>query len=236
MRLDVYLVENGYFESRNRALEAIKSGKVRVGGKSVKPSFICDEHCVVEVENEKFYTSRAGRKLEAFLAECDIDLKGKTALDVGSSTGGFAQILLEGGVSALSCVDVGSNQLHSKIKEDARVTAFEQTDIRDFVAKVFDVVSCDVSFISLLEIIDALNRFANSDIILLYKPQFEVGKDVRRDSRGVVLDKDAIRYNMQEFEKRAMKLEWKLVSKIPSKIKGKEGNEEYFYHFKKVQN
>ncbi|MDD3774528.1 MAG: TlyA family RNA methyltransferase [Sulfurovaceae bacterium] len=234
MRLDVYLVENGYFESRNRALEAIKSGKVKVDSKIAKPSTQCDENSHIEVENEKFYASRAARKLEAFLKEHKIGLQGKKALDIGSSTGGFAQILLESGVESLSCVDVGTNQLHFSIRDDKRVAVHENCDIRNFRPESkFELISCDVSFISLLEIIDSIDRLAdqNADIILLYKPQFEVGRLAKRDSRGVVVDLDAIARTKEAFEEGISKLGWILKECVPSKVQGKEGNQELFYHY-----
>jgi 23S rRNA (cytidine1920-2'-O)/16S rRNA (cytidine1409-2'-O)-methyltransferase len=238
MRLDVYLVENGYFESRNRALEAIKSGKVKVDGKIAKPSVKCDETSSIEVENEKFYASRAGRKLEAFLNEHKIELQGKKALDIGSSTGGFAQILLENGVASLACVDVGTNQLHFSIRDDKRVEVHENCDIRKFrVDDGFEVISCDVSFISLGDILNDINILASKscDIILLYKPQFEVGRLVKRDSSGVVTDIDAIRHARANFEQKCKELCWEKIVDMPSKIQGKEGNTEYFYHFLKVR-
>ncbi|MGW8169921.1 MAG: 23S rRNA (cytidine-2'-O)-methyltransferase TlyA [Sulfurovaceae bacterium] len=234
MRLDVYLVENGYFESRNRALEAIKSGKVKVDSKSAKPSTQCDENSNVEVENEKFYASRAGRKLEAFLNEHTLSLQGKKALDIGSSTGGFAQILLENGVESLACVDVGTNQLHFSIKDNNRVVVHENCDIRNFRPEGgFEIISCDVSFISLLEIIDSIDHLAdqNADIILLYKPQFEVGRLAKRDSRGVVVDLDAIARTKESFEESISKLGWILKECLPSHLQGKEGSQEFFYHF-----
>lgn len=238
MRLDVYLVENGYFESRNRSLEAIKSGKVKVDGKIAKPSTKCDETSNVEVENEKFYASRAGRKLEAFLKEHTVSLKDKKALDIGSSTGGFAQILLENGVKSLTCVDVGTNQLHFSIRENERVKVHENCDIRSFKPEAkFEIISCDVSFISLGDILNDINTLAlgSCDIILLYKPQFEVGRLVKRDSNGVVTDVDAIRHARIGFEQKCKELGWEKIVDIPSKIQGKEGNTEYFYHFKKVE-
>jgi 23S rRNA (cytidine1920-2'-O)/16S rRNA (cytidine1409-2'-O)-methyltransferase len=234
VRLDSYLVENGYFESRNRALEAIKGGKVFVDGKVVKPSLKYDDSMKLEVANEKFYVSRAGRKLETFLEAYPLIVQGKKALDIGSSTGGFAQILLERDVSSLVCVDVGRNQLHNSLRQKSNLRLCEETDIRDFSDESgFELITCDVSFISLLEIIDHIDRLAYGDIVLLYKPQFEVGKNVKRDSKGVVQDRDAIRYNMQKFEDKAKELGWRQHYKRLCEIKGKEGNEEYFYHFTK---
>jgi len=235
MRLDKYLVEEGYFESRNRALEAIKAGEVRVNGKKTKPSLKIGADSLVEVADAKFYVSRAGRKLEAFLAVHTVEMKQKRALDIGSSTGGFAQIVLENGVASLSCVDVGSNQLHLLIRQEERVAVYEETDIRDFKEVPFELITCDVSFISLLQIIEDIDRLATvgTDIIILYKPQFEVGREVKRDSRGVVTDRDAIARRKEAFEAKADTLGWTCQYEAPSQVAGKEGNLEYLFHFVK---
>lgn len=236
MRLDKYLVEESYFESRNRALEAIKEGRVTVDGKIAKPSVKVDRESHIEIANEKFYVSRAARKLENFLSQHPIALASKRALDIGSSTGGFAQILLENGVTSLSCVDVGSEQLHHSLRDDKRMSLYEGMDIRDFESQsAFEVITCDLSFISILQIIDAIDSLSQqgSVIIILYKPQFEVGKDVRRDSRGVVLDRDAIERKRSEFETETHLLHWKLLHQAPSQVIGKEGNQEYLYYFTK---
>ena len=234
MRLDKYLVEEGYFESRNRAHEAIKSGHVSVNGKKAKPSLPIDDKSLVIVKDAKFYVSRAARKLEAFLNDYPVEIKGKNVLDIGSSTGGFAQILLERGAGTLHCVDVGREQMHVSLREDDRVALFEETDIRDFESEeAFDLVSCDVSFISIMQILQDIDKLAwsGADLILLYKPQFEVGREVRRDSRGVVQDRDAIARKREEFESAAAELGWELKKCVLSKVQGKEGNIEYFYHF-----
>lgn len=234
MRVDKYIVEEGYFESRNRANDAIKAKKVKVDGKIAKASTKVSENSIVEVENEKFYASRAGRKLESFLADFSINMQNKRALDIGSSTGGFAQIILEQGVSSLNCVDVGSDQLHISLRQNAKVSLHEKTDIRDFTSDTgFEVISSDVSFISILQIIENINSLAqnNTTIIILYKPQFEVGKDVKRDSKGVVLDLDAIARRKEEFEAKALSLGWEEAHQALSQLQGKEGNQEYLYAF-----
>jgi len=234
MRLDKYLVDEGYYESRNRANDAIKAGLVMVDGKKGKPSNKIDENTVVEVEDSKFYVSRAARKLENFLAEYAMDFKGKRALDIGSSTGGFAQIVLENGVDSLDCVDVGSDQLHISLRDNEKLSLHEETDIREYEnEKPFELVTCDVSFISILQITDDIDRLSGkgTDIVILYKPQFEVGKDVKRDSKGVVQDIDAIARRKEEFEAEAKKLGWEEKYQAESKVTGKEGNQEYLYHF-----
>jgi len=236
MRLDKYLTEEGYFESRNRAHDAIKEGKVTVDGKKPKASAKIDENSVVEVIDEKFYVSRAGRKLDIFLSEYTIDFKDKKALDIGSSTGGFAQIVLENGAASLDCVDVGRDQLHISLRGNEKLSLHEETDIRDFQSdEAFELITCDVSFISILQIINDIDRLAKTgtDIVILYKPQFEVGKDVKRDSKGVVQDLDAIARRKEAFEAQAQTLGWELQYQALSKVTGKEGNQEYLFHFVK---
>jgi 23S rRNA (cytidine1920-2'-O)/16S rRNA (cytidine1409-2'-O)-methyltransferase len=238
MRLDKYLVEEGYFESRNRAHDAIKAGQVMVDGKKAKPSLKIDENSVVEVADTKFYVSRAARKLENFLVEHSIDFKDRRALDIGSSTGGFAQIVIEKGVATLDCVDVGSNQLHISLRDNEKLSLHEETDIREFQSEeVFELITCDVSFISILQITADIDRLSKkgTDIVILYKPQFEVGKDVKRDSKGVVQDVDAIARRKEAFETEVKKLGWDLQYQSLSKVSGKEGNQEYLYHFVKME-
>jgi len=238
MRLDKYLVEEGYFESRNRANDAIKAGKVKVDGKVAKASAKIDENSSVDVVDEKFYVSRAARKLETFLAEHPMDFKGKKALDIGSSTGGFAQIVLENGAATLSCVDVGRDQLHISLRSNDKLALHEETDIRDFKSdEAFELITCDVSFISILQIIGDIDRLSQNgtDIVILYKPQFEVGRDVKRDSKGVVQDLDAIARRKEGFEEEAAKLGWEFKYQAHSQVQGKEGNQEYLYHFVKME-
>jgi 23S rRNA (cytidine1920-2'-O)/16S rRNA (cytidine1409-2'-O)-methyltransferase len=189
---------------------------------------------MIDVDEEKFYVSRASKKLELFLTEYPMDLMDKRALDIGSSTGGFVQILLENGVQSVTAVDVGSNQLHHSLRDNPKVDVFEEMDIRDFEpTEAFEVVTCDVSFISILQIVDAINRLSSGDMILLFKPQFEVGRAVKRDSRGVVVNLEAIEEAQKRFEAKAGELGWELCYSTSSKLAGKSGNIEYIYHFRK---
>jgi len=234
-RLDKYLTDNGYYESRNRAAEAIKSAKVMVDGKIAKASQKVNSNSDIEIEDEKFYVSRAAKKLEGFLAKHPITLQNAIVLDIGSSTGGFAQILLEGGISHLDCVDVGKEQMHHSLKSHKAMHLHEETDIRVFkTSQKYSIITCDVSFISILQIINDIDRLAssNTDIIILYKPQFEVGRTAKRDSRGMVTDKDAIATCIEEFTHFVtQKLHWNLKTHAPSSLSGKDGNLEYLYHF-----
>ncbi|MDQ7067789.1 MAG: TlyA family RNA methyltransferase [Sulfurimonas sp.] len=235
MRLDNYLVEKEFVDSRNKAQTIIKEGLVFVNEKlSKKSSLKIEEGDEVRVTSYKQYVSRAAFKLLEFLEEIDLDVKDKVALDIGSSTGGFSEVLLERGVREVSCVDVGTAQLHKSLREDARVYVYESCDIRVFESdKEFDLVVSDVAFISLLHILDDVDRLAFRDIILLFKPQFEVGREAKRDKNGVVLDKKAIQNAMIKFEDACGLKGWQLIEKKPSKLTGKEGNLEYCYYFKK---
>jgi len=175
MRLDLYLSTNFNIQSRNKASELIKSNKVKCDGVIItKPSFKVEGNHKIELLEDDFYVSRAAYKLKYFLDELKhFDLKNKNSLDIGSSTGGFTQILLENNVSSVTCVDVGSNQLHKRVKDDKRISFYENTDIRVFQSKeAFEIVTCDVSFISILHIIEDINRLSKKDIIILFKPQF----------------------------------------------------------------
>ncbi len=234
IRLDQYLVENNLVDSRNKAQQLIKDSKVKVDKKVItKPSFkVLDEK--VELDDEYVYVSRAAYKLKNFLPLLPFDIKGMRALDIGSSTGGFTEVLLMNGVASVTCVDVGSAQLHEKLLNDVRVTSVENQDIRDFKSEhPFDLVTCDVSFISLHHILEAINSLSSKYMILLFKPQFEVGKDVKRDKNGVVMDKKAIAAAMLKFEDTCTLMGWKKVLMEASSITGKEGNIEYCYCYEK---
>ncbi len=235
MRLDLYLTQNFNIQSRNKANELIKASKVKVNKKIIsKASFIVEDDMNIELLEEDFYVSRAAYKLKYFLDEIKIDLKDKVALDVGSSTGGFTQILLENSVEKVVCVDVGSNQLHERIKNDKRIEFFENCDIRNFKSKIcFDILTCDVSFISILNIIDSINSLNFKKIIILFKPQFEVGINVKRDKKGVVKDKLAIEKARENFIAKTLELKWKLEINSLSKLQGKDGNDEELFYFSK---
>ncbi|MCT7611488.1 TlyA family RNA methyltransferase [Aliarcobacter butzleri] len=236
MRLDMYLTTNFNIQSRNKATELIKSNKVKCDGEIItKPSFNVLDFHKIELLEDDFYVSRAAYKLKFFLQELkNFDLKNKNALDIGSSTGGFTQILLENEIKKVTCVDVGTNQLHERIKYNDKINFFENTDIRNFESdEIFDIVTCDVSFISILNIIDAINTLASKDIIILFKPQFEVGSNVKRDKKGIVKDNNAIQKARDNFLNKTNILNWTLKYSNISKLQGKDGNVEEFFYFSK---
>lgn len=232
----MYLTTNFNIQSRNKATELIKSNKVKCNGEIItKPSFNVLDFHKIELLEDDFYVSRAAYKLKFFLQELkNFDLKNKNALDIGSSTGGFTQILLENEIKKVTCVDVGTNQLHERIKYNDKINFFENTDIRNFESdEIFDIVTCDVSFISILNIIDAINTLASKDIIILFKPQFEVGTNVKRDKKGIVKDNNAIQKARDNFLNKTNILNWTLKYSNISKLQGKDGNVEEFFYFSK---
>ena len=235
MRLDNYLVEKKLAMSRNKAQAMVKDGHVSVNAKvTLKSSYKLEARDEVKVTQHKEYVSRAAFKLSHFLEELKLNLESKVALDIGSSTGGFTQVLLENGVAEVSAVDVGKDQLHQTLRDDSRVHSHESCDIRDFKSdKIFDIVVSDVAFISLLNILDDVDRLAKEKIILLFKPQFEVGREAKRDKNGVVLDDKAVLKAMIKFEDECKLKGWNLILKSASQLTGKEGNLEYCYCYEK---
>ncbi|PAF44250.1 TlyA family RNA methyltransferase [Helicobacter sp. 11S02596-1] len=245
MRLDYYLVKNGYCKSREKAKSLITQGKISVNGTRIfKPSFevgtsdgldLESNACNITIarDSSTLLVSRAGAKLLDYMQKNGIDCALKRVLDVGSSTGGFAQVLLERGAMEVTCVDVGSNQLDKQLRENPKIRLFEQCDIRKFSSPVrFDLLVCDVSFISLSKILDVLIPLSDT-YILLFKPQFEVGRGVKRNKKGVIQDKVAIQERLEAF---CLELESRglvILNIQKSILKGKEGNEEFFFHIKK---
>ena len=162
------------------------------------------------------------------LAEVDV-------LDVGSSTGGFVQILLQRGAKSVTALDVGSSQLSEILRRDPRVIVRENTDIREFASKKkFDLITCDVSFISLNLILKSLARLAKSALIVLFKPQFEVGAEIKRNKKGVLKDEKAVCAARAKFERLCAELGLAVLHASACKITGKEGNREFFYLLKRM--
>ena len=237
MRADQF-VSNALNISRNKASELIKDQKIKIDDKFIsKPS---DEISNLDAKvfcDTEIFVSRGAIKLKGFLqvlkSKFGLNLHGKIALDVGSSTGGFVQILLENGVKSVTALDVGSEQLSSILRNDKRVIVRENTDIRDFDSPPFDLITADVSFISLECILPSIDRLAKNDIILLFKPQFEVGIDAKRNKNGVLQDEKALNLARDKFEKACLNLGWNLKFSSQCVIKGKNGNQERFYYYDK---
>ena len=164
-----------------------------------------------------------------------LNLAGADVLDVGSSTGGFVQILLQRGAKSVTALDVGSSQLSEILRRDPRVIVRENTDIREFASKKkFDLITCDVSFISLNLILKSLARLAKSALIVLFKPQFEVGAEIKRNKKGVLKDEKAVCAARAKFERLCAELGLTVLHAGACKITGKEGNQEFFYLLKRT--
>lgn len=230
MRLDCYLVEQGLAPSRSKAHEMIEEGSVVVNGKVVLKSSlsILNQEVIVTAIP---YVSRSALKLKGFLEQTSLRIRDKKCLDVGASTGGFTQVLLEFGAQHVTAIDVGSDQFDSRLASHERISVYEKTDIRRFEHSPFDLVVCDVSFISLNCIIDDLIRLCGESLIVLFKPQFEVGKEAKRDKRGCVIDTKAIETAQRLFKISVQSKGLLFQQCLPAKIKGKEGNQEFVYYF-----
>ena len=164
-----------------------------------------------------------------------LNLAGADVLDVGSSTGGFVQILLQRGAKSVTALDVGSSQLSEILRRDPRVIVRENTDIREFASKKkFDLITCDVSFISLNLILKSLASLAKSALIVLFKPQFEVGAEAKRNKKGVLKDEKAVCAARAKFERLCAELGLAVLHASACKITGKEGNREFFYLLKRM--
>jgi len=233
-RLDQAMMKMGLVETRSQAENYIKLGEVVVGKKKVtKPGyFVSLDEKIKLLHNEK-YVSRAALKLASVAKQFHIDFRAKNVLDVGSSTGGFTDFALQNGAKKVIAVDVGTRQMHSKLRSDERVELHEQTDIRDYEPKQkIDIIMIDVSFISLKQILPSLQKFSKSaDIYAMLKPQFETGSKSKH--RGVIKNERMRRDIIKDFEQWASK-NWVIKQKSDSAVSGSKGNIERFYHLKLI--
>lgn len=238
-RLDLIIVEKGLAPSRQRARSLVMARKVLVNNLPVdKPgTLIHEEDSIIIKEKDVPYVSRGGLKLEKALEALGIDISGFVCLDVGASTGGFTDCLLQHGASRIYAVDVGYGQLAWKLRKDSRVIVLERTNIRHMTAEVLpqlvDLVTIDVSFISLKIVVPAVIKFMTRDarILALIKPQFEVGKG-NVGKGGVVRDParhaEVIDDLSDFFTKKGLLCEFV----IPSPILGPKGNKEFIISLK----
>lgn len=231
MRLDMFLAQKKNIFSRSRAQLLIKDGSVFVNGACIKKaSFLVNETDCIELKNPLRYVSRAALKLKHALDFFNIKVQGKNTLDIGSSTGGFSEILLERGIHSLDCVDVGNSQLHEKISSDNRVSVFEKTDIRNFVSdKKYDLLVMDISFISQEKVLKSFSKFSKKGTLLisLIKPQFELSpQDIGKG--GIVKESVDVQDIFSRLEFSYKDNGWKkIVGEIDSPILGGSGNKEY---------
>lgn len=240
-RLDIYLTENGLAQSRERAKSLIMEGIVYINNqKAAKPGDQVSDDDSVEVRgNTLKYVSRGGLKLEKAVTEFSLDLKGKVCMDVGASTGGFTDCMLQNGAKKVYCVDVGYGQLAWKLRSDERVKNMERTNIRYVTAadtdEPLDFASVDVAFISLKLVLPVVYNLLKEDghVVALIKPQFEAGRE-KVGKKGVVRDKNVhieVIENVIEFTR---DIGFKIIGLTYSPIKGPEGNIEYLMYISKT--
>lgn len=230
LRLDQVLVKRGLVATRSQAENYIKLGYVMVDGGSVtKSGEPVGASNKIKLLLKEQYVSRAALKLASVTEKFKLDFKGKSVLDVGSSTGGFTDFALRHGAKKVIAVDVGSNQLHPSLRDNPKVKLHERTDIRNFKLKTPPgIVLIDVSFISLREVLPHIAAMSNkkTQIIVLLKPQFEVGKEAL--NKGVVKNDRLRRQVLRNFELWSREL-FVIHDKADSTIAGGHGNVERFY-------
>jgi 23S rRNA (cytidine1920-2'-O)/16S rRNA (cytidine1409-2'-O)-methyltransferase len=229
-RADVLLVEQGLAESRAQAQALVLAGLVPG---VAKPGQQLDEATALEVERLPQYVSRGGDKLANALDALELDVRGRHALDVGASTGGFTDVLLQRGAARVIALDVGYGQLHPRLRGDARVIVLERTNARAVTELPFapDLIVCDVSFISVRTALPPLLRLAQPgwEGVVLVKPQFEAGRaDVGKG--GVVRDPEVRRRVVREVAEAALGWQGRTVAAVDSGVPGPKGNREVFLH------
>jgi len=234
-RLDVLLTERGFFDSREKAKAVIMAGEGFVNGqREDKAGSKFDSEAEIEVKGKVLkYVSRGGLKLEKAIKIWNLDFRNKIILDIGASTGGFTDCALQNGAVRVYSVDVGTNQLDWRLKNDERVVSIEETHIKDLTTDDMennraDFIVIDVSFISLTKVIPYLEKFLseNGQVVMLIKPQFEVGKE-KIGKNGIVIDE---KYHDEAIKKIIVyekSFSNELVGVEESPIKGTKGNKEF---------
>ncbi|MDE6020774.1 MAG: TlyA family RNA methyltransferase [Ruminococcus sp.] len=233
-RLDVELITRGIACSRARAQELIKGGQIKLDGiVCTKPSKQTDEKSEITMEGEGLaYVGRGGLKLERAVRLFDIALDGLICMDIGASTGGFTDFMIQNGAEKVYAVDVGHGQLADKLRQDIRVINLEGTDIRtldtDIISEPVDFISADVSFISLTFILPHIARFLkkNGTAIVLIKPQFEAGRE-NIGKNGIVKSRSVHMNVLVRIKEELSKNGLSFVSLCPSPVRGGSGNIEY---------
>ncbi|MCE2713115.1 MAG: TlyA family RNA methyltransferase [Cryomorphaceae bacterium] len=240
-RLDKILLQRGLVSSRVRAEQLIREVGVKVNGKLITKTgkkFPLD--CSIDmIAEENPWVSRGAYKLLESIEKFNPDIEAKTVLDIGSSTGGFTEVLLHHGAKRVFAVDVGSNQLHPKLRIDNRVVSLEKTHVRDLTSKLIpeycDACVIDVSFISLEKVFPFLHPFLKQDawIIALLKPQFELGKE-NLGKGGIVKNKALYPELIDRIASIGALNNLEFLEYVPSPILGGDGNEEFLLHFKRI--
>jgi 23S rRNA (cytidine1920-2'-O)/16S rRNA (cytidine1409-2'-O)-methyltransferase len=228
-RLDVLLVERGLAESRTQAQALVLAGQVPGYDKAGQQ---VDESAELTVSARPPYVSRGGEKLARALGAFDVDPAGRDCLDVGASTGGFTDVLLQRGAAQVIALDVGYGQLHPRIRKDPRVTVLERANVRELGELPFapELVVCDVSFVSVAKALPPALRLAvpGWEAVVLVKPQFEAAPSEAR--RGVVRDRDVHRRVLREVAGEAPSWSAEVTGVVDSGLPGPKGNREFFLH------
>jgi 23S rRNA (cytidine1920-2'-O)/16S rRNA (cytidine1409-2'-O)-methyltransferase len=236
-RLDLLMMERGLAESRAKAQALLLAGRVRVPGlKHVKAGAVVPEDQPIELLETAPYVSRGGEKLAGALAAFKIPVSGRVCWDVGASTGGFTDCLLQAGAARVAAIDVGHGQLHWKLRQDARVLNLEKTHILKLRAEDLPVPGlavADLSFISLDKVLPRLAALLppGAELIALVKPQFEAGP--RNAPKGVVRDPEVRSRILKTIESRLPEWGFRLQGSTPSVLKGPKGNQEHFLYLVK---
>ena len=239
-RLDVLLVKRGLAPSREKAKAMIMAGNVFVDGqREDKAGTSFQEEVPIEIHGHTLkYVSRGGLKLEKAMQHFDLSLDGKICMDIGASTGGFTDCMLQNGAVKVYAVDVGYGQFAWKLRQDSRVVCMEKTNIRyvtpEDIADVLDFASVDVSFISLTKVLGPAKELLREDgeMVCLIKPQFEAGKE-KVGKKGVVRDKSVHLEVIEKVISFAKEIGFQVLNLEFSPIKGPEGNIEYLVHLRK---
>jgi len=256
LRLDQALVERGLVSTRSQAESYIKLGQVTVNGRTVlKPNHQVSSADELICQTSEQFVSRAGLKLASVAQKLGLDFRGKVVLDVGSSTGGFTDYALKHGAAKVIAVDVGTDQMHSRLRNDPRLELHEQTDIREVRSQrsdlrtgqisipVPDMVVADVSFISLREILPSVSKLSTpqTQIVAMVKPQFEVYTETSRGvaptghkHKGVIKNDHIRRDILKSFEVWAFQY-FVILAKADSEVAGEKGNLERFYLLRKAR-
>jgi 23S rRNA (cytidine1920-2'-O)/16S rRNA (cytidine1409-2'-O)-methyltransferase len=237
VRVDRLILDRGFVESREKGQAIILAGNVLVNGQKVeKAGALVPEDADIRILGEPMpYVSRGGLKLEAALREFKITVTGRTAIDVGASTGGFTDCLLQHGCRNVYAVDVGYGQLAWKLRQDPRVISIERTNIREInpalIPELLDIAVIDASFISLEKVIPPVLPFLarDSEIIALIKPQFEVGKG-QVGKGGIVRDETARKAVVERIVEFVREQGLEIKGVMPSPITGQDGNIEYLLY------
>ena len=232
-RLDVLLVERGLAESRAQAQALVMAGRVPGHAKAGEQ---VDESIELAVDQPPPYVSRGGEKLVHGLDALGVEVAGRDALDVGASTGGFTDVLLQRGAARVIALDVGHGQLHPRIRDDDRVTVLERVNARELSELPFapDLVTCDVSFISVRSALPPALRLAADgwEALVLVKPQFEAGRAEASKGGGVIRDREVHARVLREVAEAALEWDSETVGVVDSGLPGPKGNREFFLHLR----